>query len=76
MGRILYVISSFDRGQRLGKEFTDKLDKMDFILMMLDEMREACEVSWDWDHTKYWTALSGSDVCARNEGSAALVADR
>lgn len=42
-GRILYVISSFDRGQRLGPFF--KVDKLDFILMMMDEMREACEVS-------------------------------
>lgn len=48
MGRILYVISSFDRGQRLGKQFTNKLDKLDFVLLMLDEMREACEVSaWE-----------------------------
>lgn len=48
MGRILYVISSFDRGQRLGKKFANKLDKLDFVLMMLDEMREACEVSaWE-----------------------------
>eukprot|EP00752_Nemacystus_decipiens_P002193 g2087.t1 len=45
-GRILYVISSFDRGQRLGKKYADKLDKMDFVLMMLDEMREACEVGF------------------------------
>lgn len=41
-GRILYVISSFDRGQRLGPFFD--VDKLDFILMMMDEMREACEV--------------------------------
>ena len=44
MGRILYVISSFDRGERLGKKFRQQSDKMDFVLMMLDEMREACEV--------------------------------
>ena len=52
MGRILYVISSFDRGQRLGKKFANKLDKLDFVLMMLDEMREACEVS-------AWERMSG-----------------
>ncbi|CAM9961614.1 unnamed protein product, partial [Hapterophycus canaliculatus] len=43
-GRILYVISSFDRGQRLGPAF--EVDKLDFVLMMMDEMREACEVGF------------------------------
>lgn len=42
-GRILYVISSFDRGMRPGKEYRG-VDKLDFMLMMADEMREACEV--------------------------------
>ncbi|CAN0394916.1 unnamed protein product [Pylaiella littoralis] len=46
LGRILYVISSFDRGQRLGKAFTQLNDKLDYILMMMDEMREACEVGF------------------------------
>eukprot|EP00752_Nemacystus_decipiens_P009859 g8796.t1 len=45
-GRILYVISSFDRGERLGKRFRNKTDKLNFVLMMLDEMREACEVGF------------------------------
>eukprot|EP00752_Nemacystus_decipiens_P002171 g2067.t1 len=44
-GRILYVISSFDRGERLGPAFRGH-DKLDFILMMMDEMREACEVGF------------------------------
>lgn len=42
-GRILYVITSFDRGRRLGREFKG-VDKLDYVLMMMDEMREACEV--------------------------------
>lgn len=42
-GRILYVITSFDRGARLGRGYSS-VDKMDYVLMMLDEMREACEV--------------------------------
>lgn len=51
-GRILYVVSSFDRGQRLAPKFRGH-DKLDFILMMMDEMREACEVrtrggDWWW----------------------------
>lgn len=43
-GRILYVISSYDRGKRLGLGYNGKVDKLDYILMMMDEMREACEV--------------------------------
>lgn len=42
-GRILFVITSFDRGARLGAGYRD-VDKLDYVLMMLDEMREACEV--------------------------------
>lgn len=42
-GRILFVMTSFDRGRRLGPSF--KKDKLDFILLMMDEMREACEVA-------------------------------
>lgn len=42
-GRILLVVSSIDRGQRLGRKFRN-LDKMNYVLMMMDEMREACEV--------------------------------
>lgn len=41
--RILYVITSFDRGERLGRDYK-QIDKLDYILMMMDEMREACEV--------------------------------
>lgn len=41
--RILYVITSFDRGKRLGRDYK-QIDKLDYILMMMDEMREACEV--------------------------------
>ncbi|CAM9388502.1 unnamed protein product [Choristocarpus tenellus] len=44
-GRILYVITSFDRGNRLGRKFRS-VDKLDFVLMMLDEMREACELGF------------------------------
>ncbi|CAM9935415.1 unnamed protein product [Ectocarpus sp. 4 AP-2014] len=42
-GRILFVMTSFDRGRRLGPSF--KKDKLDFMLLMMDEMREACEAS-------------------------------
>lgn len=41
--KILYVITSFDRGKRLGRKFRG-VDKLDYVLMMADEMREACEV--------------------------------
>ncbi|CAN0123102.1 unnamed protein product, partial [Ectocarpus sp. 13 AM-2016] len=43
-GRILFVMTSFDRGRRLGPSF--KKDKLDFILLMMDEMREACEAGF------------------------------
>ncbi|CAM9765718.1 unnamed protein product, partial [Ectocarpus fasciculatus] len=43
-GRILLVVTSFDRGRRLGPSF--KKDKLDFILLMMDEMREACEAGF------------------------------
>lgn len=42
--RILYVITSFDRGRRLGPQFRRVIDKLDYVLMIADEMREACEV--------------------------------
>lgn len=38
------VVTSFDRGKRLGAGFRGSVDKLDFILMMMDEIREACEV--------------------------------
>eukprot|EP00903_Cladosiphon_okamuranus_P021243 g19515.t2 len=60
-GRILYVISSFDRGERLGKMFTEKSDKLDFILMMMDEMREACEVGFS-PHVHVIAAWNLSEV--------------
>lgn len=46
MGRTLYVMPSFDRGERTEKSFTGNLDKMGFILRMVGEMRERCEVRW------------------------------
>lgn len=41
--RILFVVTSFDRGTRLGMGYRG-LDKLDYVLMIADEMREACEV--------------------------------
>lgn len=41
--RILFVVTSFDRGTRLGTRYRG-LDKLDYVLMIADEMREACEV--------------------------------
>lgn len=41
--RILFVVTSFDRGTRLGMGYKG-LDKLDYVLMIADEMREACEV--------------------------------
>lgn len=72
LGRILYVISSFDRGQRLGKAFTQLNDKLDYILMMMDEMREACEVSvdssWTNSRRKRKATIPASNIfaCRRN----------
>lgn len=40
--RILFVITSFDRGTRLLG--TKGVDKLDYVLMIADEIREACEV--------------------------------
>lgn len=40
--RILFVITSFDRGRRL-RTMKD-VDKLDYVLMIMDEIREACEV--------------------------------
>lgn len=55
--RILFVVTSFDRGGRLGKTIHE-LDKLDYVLMIMDEIRDACEVracfKWDgmrWDET-------------------------
>lgn len=41
--RILLVITSFDRGRRLGTKVSG-VDKLDYVLMIMDEIREACEV--------------------------------
>ena len=41
-GRILFTAGTFDRGGST-QAFNGR-DKFDFILMMMDEMREACEV--------------------------------
>ena len=55
-GRILFVVSTFDRGEST-RAFKGR-DKFDFILMMMDEMREACEVRWlkhmpRWNEVRY-----------------------
>ena len=41
-GRILFMVTTFDRGQST-RDFNGR-DKLDYMLMMMDEMREACEV--------------------------------
>ena len=38
------VVTSFDRGNRLGSKFRGVVDKLDYVLMIMDEVREACEV--------------------------------
>ncbi|CAM9558598.1 unnamed protein product [Ectocarpus fasciculatus] len=60
-GRILYVISSYDRGKRLGLGYDGKVDKLDYILMMMDEMREACEAGFS-PHVHLITAWDTSEV--------------
>lgn len=42
--RILFVVTSFDRGGRLGRHLRGMVDKLDYMLMIMDEIREACEV--------------------------------
>ncbi|CAM9936325.1 unnamed protein product, partial [Laminaria digitata] len=42
--RILFVVTSFDRGGRLGRALKGVVDKLDYMLMIMDEIREACEV--------------------------------
>lgn len=43
--RILFVITSFDRGRRLVRQIgPNNIDKLDYVLMIMDEVREACEV--------------------------------
>lgn len=41
--RILFVVTSFDRGRRLGLRL-NSVDKLDYVLMIMDEIRGACEV--------------------------------
>ncbi|CAM9880486.1 unnamed protein product [Ectocarpus sp. 12 AP-2014] len=60
-GRILYVISSYDRGKRLGLGYDGKVDKLDYILMMMDEMREACEAGFS-PHVHLIAAWDTSEV--------------
>ncbi|CAN0033648.1 unnamed protein product, partial [Ectocarpus sp. 8 AP-2014] len=67
-GRILYVISSYDRGKRLGLGYDGKVDKLDYILMMMDEMREACEAGFS-PHVHLIAAWDTSEV-------AGLIRDR
>lgn len=80
-GRILFVITSFDRGQRLERDFT-KVDKLDYILMMMDEMREACQVGARrgfWSNCSVWLVafmlgfLSSSQYPYGATGSAAIL---
>lgn len=40
---ILFVVTSFDRGRRLGLRGKG-VDKLDYVLMIMDEIRGACEV--------------------------------
>ncbi|CAN0243234.1 unnamed protein product [Pylaiella littoralis] len=71
-GRVLYVISSFDRGKRLG-QFYQHVDKVDYILMMMDEMREACELGFSpeihliaaWDPSEVSSLVRDRLFCTR-----------
>ena len=38
------MVTSFDRGGRLGDALKGVVDKLDYMLMIMDEIREACEV--------------------------------
>lgn len=38
------MVTSFDRGGRLGRALKGVVDKLDYMLMIMDEIREACEV--------------------------------
>eukprot|EP00904_Undaria_pinnatifida_P007118 jgi/Undpi1/3536/HiC_scaffold_16.g06908.m1 len=75
LGRILYVISSFDRGRRLGRHFK-AVDKLDYILMMMDEMREACEAGFSpqvhlitaWDPSGIMSFVQDRLYCRRIGG--------
>ncbi|CAM9113621.1 unnamed protein product [Ectocarpus sp. 8 AP-2014] len=64
-GRILFVMTSFDRGSRLGPSF--KKDKLDFILLLMDEIREACEAGFSPTvHLIAAWELSGVEVFVRD----------
>eukprot|EP00903_Cladosiphon_okamuranus_P005409 g5397.t1 len=43
--RILFVVTSFDRGRRLGKKVVN-VDKLDYVLMIMDEIRGTCEAGF------------------------------
>lgn len=45
-GRILFVVTSFSLRQA-ALTGSPLVDKFDFVLLMMDEMREACEVCTD-----------------------------
>eukprot|EP00903_Cladosiphon_okamuranus_P008313 g7997.t1 len=72
--RVLYVITSFDRGKRLGRNY-NQIDKLDYILMMMDEMREACELGFSpqvhliaaWDPSEVSALVEERLFCQRTD---------
>eukprot|EP00752_Nemacystus_decipiens_P001812 g1750.t1 len=72
--RILFVITSFDRGRRL-RTMKD-VDKLDYVLMIMDEIREACEAGFSpqvhlisaWDAQQELGLLHDRLFCRRIGG--------